>query len=762
MDLWYTRPASIWQEALPIGNGRLGAMIFGGIRRERIQLNEDTIWGGGPYTPANPDAREHLEEVRQLIFGGEYDMADRLGNSKCLGVPARQPAYQPFGELYIETHGVPEMLVSDYKRSLSLDTAMVEVGYTYNNARYTRRYIASPDRQVVTISITSSQPNSINLNLFTGSPHPQTSVIYEGNVISVIGENSPENGLDGEIRFEGRFEVKADGGSVTSSKSQVLVRDATEVTILIAIGTNFKRYDDITGDPHALVLEHLARCKGVSFDTLAAETEKSHRQLFDRVQLRLEDTDRSSLPTDERLSGFAAGQNDPSLIALYFQFGRYLLITSSRPNSQPANLQGIWNDSVDPGWGCGYTININTEMNYWLAEPTSLPEMVEPLIRLVEEISETGRETASVMYGAEGWVCHQNTDIWRATAPNTGARWSLWPTGGAWLCRHLWDHYDYHRDDAYLARIQPVLVGACLFFLSTMVEDPVSGYMVTTPSCSPENHHGVNGSDTTLCAGPTMDMQILRDLFTHTIASCRILNRDTDVQQRIEALRSRLRPTTIGPDGRINEWPDHLEITEPEKNHRHTSHLYGLYPSHQIDPHSTPSLAHASAKTLQQRGEAGTGWAAAWRLNLWAWLWDGEECWNSLKTLLIEMTYPNLFDVHPPLSKAYAMGTFQIDGNLGGSAGIVEMLVQSPEGGEVVWLLPALPGQLKKGRLSGARVRGGWSVDVEWEEGELVIAVLRAESSGTKQVRYKSATREVKLAVGEEVTLIGPKLEVAS
>lgn len=737
-------------------------MVFGGIRRERIQLNEDTLWGGGPYSPANGDAREHMDQVRQLIFEGKYDEADKLGNATCLGIPPRQPAYQPFGDLYIETHGVPEMLVTDYKRTLSLENAQVEVEYAYADAQCRRRYVVSPDRQVIAISITSSRENSINLNIFAGSPHPQTKTEYKDGVMTVTGFNSPENGLDGQLRFEGRFEVTTPDGIISSSSSQLFVRDASEVTILIALATSFCRYNDVTGDPHAVVVSHTESCRGVSFDAIARETAESHQALFNRVKLRLDDSEHSCKPTDERLANFIAGNSDPSFIALYFQFGRYLLITSSRPGTQPANLQGIWNDSVDPGWGCGYTININTQMNYWLAEPTNLPQMVEPLIRLVEEISETGRQTASLMYGAKGWVCHQNTDLWRATAPNTGARWSLWPTGGAWLCRHLWDQYDYHRDVEFLGRIHPILIGACEFFLSTMVQDPVSGYMVTSPSCSPENHHGTDGSDTTLCAGPTMDMQILRDLFSHTIQSCEILNRDVELRREIEHLQSRLRPTMIGADGRINEWPDHMDVTEPEKTHRHTSHLYALYPSHQIDPDCTPDLAQACRKTLLQRGEAGTGWAAAWRLNLWARLRDGDRCWEMIRTLLGEMTYPNLFDIHPPLSKAYAMGTFQIDGNLGATAGIAEMLVQSPEGREEVWILPALPKELLNGLISGLRVRGGWSVDVEWKDGELVQVILSADLSGEKVLRYRSAKRIVRLDKGQTATMKGAELDESS
>ncbi|RSH85781.1 hypothetical protein EHS25_003922 [Saitozyma podzolica] len=760
--LWYTRPAHVWPEALPIGNGRLGAMVFGGVRRERIQLNEDTLYGGGPYDSANADGAKHLPEIQRLIFEGKYDAAEELGQRSFLGRPRRQPAYQTVGDIYIEMDGVAEVIPEHYRRELSLDKAEVAVEYQAEGAMFRRRYLASPVHQVVAVTITASHPGAVNLNIFSSSPQPRTSVDFEtDNSLVMTGHNSPENGLSGKLKFALRCHVTTSDGNVTTVDDQVQVREATDVTILIAIATSFRRYDDVSGDPLQLTLHQIESCQGLGFNNIARDSHACHGELFNRVRLELGRTNQSSKPTDERLRDFAAGVHDPALVALYFQFGRYLLISSSRPGTQPANLQGIWNDSLDPGWGCGFTININTQMNYWPAESTALPETVEPLIAMVKELAETGGKTAQVMYNADGWLCHQNTDVWRASAPNTGARWSFWPVGGAWLCRHLWDRYDYCRDTTYLQVIYPVLAGASKFFLSTMLRDPVSGYMVTNPSSSPENVHGIGGSRSTLCPGPTMDMQILRDLFAHTVEAAELLDEDELLRKDLGALRDQLRPTSVGKDGRINEWPDHLVPSEPEPNHRHTSHLYGLYPSYQITPDHTPELADGCAATLLERGPAETGWAAAWRLNLYARLRRSVEAWGMLQTLLCEMTYPNMFDVHPPLSKAYSLGTFQIDGNLGGAAGICEMLIQSPAGTEDVLLLPALPAQLAEGSIAGIRLRGGWTVDLSWEQAEVRHVLLHAGIAGTRRVSCGVVTRTVTLEAGEHQALIGPSMEHA-
>ena len=760
--LWYNQPASAWQEALPLGNGRLGAMIFGGVRRDRIQLNEDTLWGGSPYTPANPTSQPHLKDIRKHIQDGEFDKAELLGDETFLGIPPRQPAYQTVGDLFIEMHNVPEVISSDYRRELCLDTAQAKVDFTYKETDYCRRYLVSPSHQVLAVSISATRPNALNLNIFTSSPHASTSIAFDGdNTFILSGHASPENGMNSGITFQVRCSIISDGGTTKASAGQLQVRDATEITLYVAIATSHVRYDNISGDPDSITSATLRNCVHLPFDTVASATALDHKRLFDRASLILPSTPQDVKPTDVRLAEFTAGGVDPGLIGLYFQFGRYLLICSSRPGSQPANLQGIWNDSLDPGWGCGYTININTQMNYWLAEPGGLGEMVEPLIELVKDLAETGRQTARIMYGVDGWVCHQSTDLWRATAPCVGARWSLWPTGGAWLCRHLWDHYDYGRDLEYLRAIYPVLKEACRFFISSMVEDSISGHMVTSPSCSPENVHGANGSSTTLCAGPTMDNQIIRDLLEHTRKATELLDEDPVFRTQLAALASKLVPTQVGSDGRILEWQNDLDTREPEPHHRHTSHLYGVYPSSQICLDATPELAEAAKATLIARGEPGTGWAAAWRLNLWARLQDTAKAGDMLQTLLGHLTYPNLFDVHPPQSKGYTLGTFQIDGNLGGAAGILEMLVQSPEGTDDIWVLPALARQLPSGRLCGVRVRGAWTVDIEWKDNVLSHVMLTAGIAGTRRVHHQGISKDVNLEAGQSVKLVSARLSIA-
>lgn len=756
--LWYTQPASAWQEALPVGNGRLGAMIFGGVRRDRIQLNEDTLWGGSPSSPANPSSHQYLDNIRKLVQDGQYDEAERLGDATFLGIPPRQPAYQTVGDLFIEMHGVPEVIPSAYRRELSLDNAQAKVEFTHNDTSYVRRYLVSPTHQVLAISISASRPNALNLNLFTSSPHASTSIAFNGeNTMILSGRSSPENGVPSRIDFQVRCAVISDG-AVTTTGDQLQVRDSTDVTIYLAIATSYVRYDNVSGIPNSITSDTIQGCIDLPFEVVASKAVLDHTYIFNRVSLTLTPTAQDHKPTDVRLVEFSSGTADPGLIGLYFQFGRYLLISSSRPGSQPANLQGIWNDSLDPGWGSGYTININTQMNYWLAEPTGLSEMAEPLIELVKDLAETGRQTARVMYGADGWVCHQSTDLWRATAPCVGARWSLWPTGGAWLCRHLWDHYDYGRDLDYLRSIYPVMKEASRFFLSSMVLDPISGYMVTSPSCSPENVHGANGTSTTICAGPTMDTQIIRDLLDHTQKASEVLREDAEFRMHLRKLAAKLVPNKIGRDGRVMEWPDCMETFEPEPHHRHTSHLYGVYPSSQISIDTTPDLAKAAGSTLISRGEPGTGWAAAWRLNIWARLRDGSKTGAMLQTLLSDLTYPNLFDVHPPQSKGYSLGTFQIDGNLGGAAGILEMLVQSPEGTDDIWVLPALPPQLPSGLLLGIRVRGRWTVDVEWKNNLLSHVTMSADIAGSRRLHYRGVSKAVTLGACGSIRLVGTDL----
>ena len=739
LSLWYRQPATNWVEALPVGNGRLGAMIFGGVNEERLQLNEDTLWAGGPYDPVNPEAAGALPEARRLIFEGKFKEADRLIGAKIMAKPLRQMPYETVGDLFLR---FPDTAAAaQYRRELNLDNAVARVSFSANGVNFTREMFASPVDQVVVIRLTADKQGSISFSATLKSPQKAKVASASPDTLVLQGTNGEADGIHGALHFQTRVRVLAQGGQTSAETDAVSVHNADSAVVLVAIATSYKNFADTSADPAAVVERQINAAGNKDFAELLNSHVTEHQRLFRRMQLNLGETEAMRLPTNDRIKAFDKS-NDPQLAALYFQFGRYLLISCSRPGTQPANLQGIWNDSMSPPWGGKYTININTEMNYWPAESCNLAECVEPLVAMVKDLAQTGARTAKEMYGAHGWMTHHNTDLWRATAPIDGPAWGMWPCGGAWLCLHLWEHYQYSGNTNYLADVYPVLKGAAEFFLDTLVEEPKHQWFVTNPSLSPENQHPFGAA---VCAGPTMDMQILRDLFSNTIRAAEVLKVDDSFRQQLTAVRARLAPNQIGKAGQLQEWTEDWDMKASDIHHRHVSHLYGLYPGHDITLRGNPALAAAVKKSLEIRGDKATGWATAWRICLWTHLADGNHAYDILKFLLSpERTYPNMFDAHPP---------FQIDGNFGGTAGIAEMLLQS-DAGEIE-LLPALPAAWPKGSVKGLRARGGLELDEEWADGKLTNAVIRCSADTKARLRYGKTVREVAVKRGQPLSWDG-------
>lgn len=738
LKLWYRNPAEAWVEALPIGNGRLGAMIFGGVARERLQLNEDTLWAGGPYDPSSPDALAALPEVRRLVFEGRYLEAQNLAQARMMAKPIRQMSYQTIGDLML-SFGVSAS-ASGYRRELDLDRAQATTTFSRDGVAYRRELFASRPDDVIVMRLSADKPGALTFE--ASFETPQTGAVrIEGQDVVLTGRNGSQFDIPAALTFEARVRVIARGGTVGPDRDALRIEGADEVLLLIAMATSHVGPKDVSGDPRARNLATLDRIDP-DFETLSSRHLADYQPLFRRVEFSVGTTQAQRQPTDQRVSKSQV-QDDPALAALYFQYGRYLLLSCSRPGTQPANLQGLWNDKTSPPWGSKYTININTEMNYWPAEPLAMQECVEPLIAMVKQMAVTGAVTARVNYGARGWVCHHNTDLWRATAPIDGARFGLWPMGGAWLCEHLWDHYDYGRDKAYLAEVYPVMKGAAQFFLDTLVEHPDGSGLVTCPSMSPENLHPFGAST---CAGPAMDSQILRDLFAHVAEASQILHKDAGFRREVLAARARLPADRIGKAGQLQEWLQDWDMEAPEPHHRHVSHLYALFPSWQISTRDTPDLARAAQKSLDLRGDLSTGWAIGWRINLWARLGDGDRTHRILKLLLDpSRTYPNLFDAHPP---------FQIDGNFGGTNGMAEMIVQSRPG--EIEILPALPSAWPSGRLKGVRARGGLSMDIEWDAMRPTTVRVRGAPGSAARLRHGDQVREIRLpASGEAVVAFG-------
>lgn len=741
--LWYTHPADKWEDALPVGNGRLGAMVFGKTDQEEIQLNQDTYWSGGPYSTAVPGGSEALGEVRRLIFEGRLVEAHRLFGRRLMGYPVEQQKYQSLGNLVLTLDG--EGAVTDYRHVLDIDTALVTTTYMRGGVRFKREVLASVVDQVIAIRLSADTPRKVSfvaqLRGVRNQAHSNYATDYfqmdghEDDGLVLRGKSADYLGIAGRLRYEARLHASRRGGEMGVDDDRLVVRHADEVTLLVSAATNFVNYKDVSADPAARVDAVMRAVAEKPFERILSDHVSEHRRLFRRMSVSFGATPDSALSTDERLAKFD-GTNDPDLAALVFQFGRYLLISSSRPGTQPANLQGIWNKDQNPKWDSKYTTNINTEMNYWPAEVANLSECTEPLFRMIRELTDQGGVVARENYGAHGWVLHQNTDLWRVAAPMDGPSWGAFTTGGAWLATHLWEHYLFTGDERFLRENYEVLKGAARFFLDYLVPEPRHGWLVTNPSTSPENFPLAPGNEpffdevtgsmspgTTLVAGSTIDLQILNDLFGYVAEAASILGRDPEFRAELLKARARLAPMQIGARGDLQEWLD--DWGQREKSHRHISNLYGLYPGHQISARRTPELAAAARVVLEQRGLTGNGWSSAWKAASWARLGDSAGAMDNLGYALRNYTTTSLFSI---CSEA-----MQVDGSFGMTAAIAEMLLQSHEN-ELVFL-PARPDSWRTGAVTGLHARGGFEVDMRWKEGALEEATVTSALGRRCRVR---------------------------